>query len=532
MSARVWIIDDDEAIRWVLERALARALIESRSFPSAEAALAALSSEPPPAVLLTDVRMNGMDGLALVEQLRARVPTMAAIVMTAYSDLDAAVKAFSAGAFEYLPKPFDVNEAVALVRRALAAVEQPATATNSGGTTTDPQALIGQSPAMQTVFRSIGKLVGSSATVLIIGETGTGKELIARALHRHSPRASGPFVAINTAAIPRDLLEAELFGYEKGAFTGATTAMPGRFEQADGGTLFLDEIGDMPAELQTRLLRVLSLGEFYRLGGRTLKRVDVRIIAATHQDLASLVRQGRFREDLYHRLNVIRLQLPPLRERREDIPLLAQHFLQQAAARLKVEPKRLSEAALACLLHAPFPGNVRELENLCHWLTVMAPSPVVAPEDLPEEYRACTAENAMPSVSAHALSLPTPSHETPKPTAEEPGVQPSAVEAAVSGSPDLHTPSPALQQWETLLQREILAMLKEGKTHVYETLRARFDRAVLTAALIHTGGRRREAALKLGVSRNIFQRKLRNDGDESLVLACVGEEVHKPSTQA
>ena len=374
MKNTVWIIDDDRSIRWVLEKALGREDIPSRSFESANEALAALADGELPRVMVSDIRMPGQSGLDLLKQVKESVPDLPVIIMTAYSDLDSAVAAFQGGAFEYLPKPFDVDQAVSLVRRAL---EQ--SAHQSGAE--EPQALapeiLGQAPSMQEVFRAIGRLSQSHATVMINGESGTGKELVARALHRHSPRKDAPFIAINTAAIPRDLLESELFGHERGAFTGAATQRRGRFEQADGGTLFLDEIGDMPAELQTRLLRVLSDGNFYRVGGHQPVKANVRVIAATHQNLESRVKDGLFREDLFHRLNVIRLRLPSLRERREDIPLLARHFLQKSAQELGVDAKRLSDEALRFLQGLDFPGNVRQLENLCHWLTVMAPGQVI-----------------------------------------------------------------------------------------------------------------------------------------------------------
>ncbi|HEU0282641.1 MAG TPA: nitrogen regulation protein NR(I), partial [Gallionella sp.] len=362
----VWIIDDDRSIRWVLEKALARENIEFKSFATADDALRALDSGLPQ-VVVSDIRMPGSSGLDFLQTLHQCHPLIPAIIMTAYSDLESAVSAFQGGAFEYLPKPFDINHAVELIRRALEQSQR-----KSGGMQEAETAagILGQAPAMQEVFRAIGKLAQSQATVLINGESGTGKELVARALHSHSPRASRPFIAINTAAIPKDLLESELFGHERGAFTGAAATRHGRFEQAEGGTLFLDEIGDMPADLQTRLLRVLSDGNFYRVGGQQPIKANVRIIAATHQNLDERVRQGLFREDLFHRLNVIRLRLPPLRERREDIPLLAKYFLQKSARELGVEQKQLSEEALRFLAAQDFPGNVRQLENLCHWLAV------------------------------------------------------------------------------------------------------------------------------------------------------------------
>src|SRR6202162_3123347 len=365
----VWIIDDDRSIRWVFEKALTRENIAFKTFSSADEALGGLASEAPQ-VVVSDIRMPGESGLELLQKAKERYPHMPVIIMTAYSDLESAVAAFQGGAYEYLPKPFDVDHAVELIRRAL---EESLRKDEVVETHETAPEILGQAPAMQEVFRIIGRLSQSHATVLITGESGTGKELVASALHRHSPRAAKPFIAINTAAIPKDLLESELFGHERGAFTGAQSMRRGRFEQAEGGTLFLDEIGDMPADLQTRLLRVLSDGNFYRVGGHQAIKAKVRIIAATHQDLETRVKQKLFREDLFHRLNVIRIRLPALRERREDIPLLARHFLAKSARELGVEAKRLSDAALKFLSAQNFPGNVRQIENLCHWLTVMAP---------------------------------------------------------------------------------------------------------------------------------------------------------------
>src|SRR5512139_727137 len=383
MTKPVWIIDDDRSIRWVLEKALAREDIEYKSFVSADEALAALDHETPQ-VVISDIRMPGSSGLDLLQNLRDHHPNLPVIIMTAYSDLESAVSAFQGGAFEYLPKPFDIDHAVELIRRALEQSQRKNAPADEHVAAPD---ILGQAPSMQEVFRAIGRLAHSHATVLITGESGTGKELVAHALHRHSPRADKPFIAINTAAIPKDLLESELFGHERGAFTGAAATRRGRFEQAEGGTLFLDEIGDMPAELQTRLLRVLSDGNFYRVGGHQPIKANVRIIAATHQNLDERVKLGLFREDLLHRLNVIRLRLPPLRERREDIPLLAKYFLQKSAKELGVEQKTLSESALNYLAAQDIPGNVRQLENLCHWLTVMTPTRVVEIADLPSEWR-------------------------------------------------------------------------------------------------------------------------------------------------
>src|SRR6266446_5560458 len=401
----VWVVDDDRSIRWVLENALAREGIAHKSFASVYEVTQALQHGEPQ-VIVTDIRMPGESGLVLLGKLKESHPTVRVIIMTAYSDLDSAVAAFQGGAFEYLPKPFDIDHALALIRRASA--EVPAQSPIAATAMATPE-MLGQAPAMQEVFRAIGRLSQSHVTVLITGESGTGKELVARALHRHSVRAAQPFVAINTAAIPKDLLESELFGHERGAFTGAQAMRRGRFEQAEGGTLFLDEIGDMPPDLQTRLLRVLSDGQFYRVGGHQPIKANVRIIAATHQDLESRVKQGLFREDLFHRLNVIRLRLPALRERREDIPLLARYFLQKSARELSVETKKLSEAALKYLSSLDFPGNVRQLENLCHWLTVMAPGMNVDVKDLPPELReealVASAESWVTALEREAESL-------------------------------------------------------------------------------------------------------------------------------
>ena len=456
----VWIIDDDRSIRWVLEKALGRESIECASFGSADEALAALAAGKLPRVLVSDIRMPGTSGLDLLRQVKQDHPDLPVIIMTAYSDLDSAVAAFQGGAFEYLPKPFDVDQAVALVRRALA---QGAPQIGASPVEAVAPEILGQAPAMQEVFRAIGRLSQSHATVLINGESGTGKELVARALHRHSPRRDSPFVAINTAAIPRDLLESELFGHEKGAFTGANTLRRGRFEEAAGGTLFLDEIGDMPAELQTRLLRVLSDGQFYRVGGHQPIRANVRVITATHQNLEQRVKEGLFREDLFHRLNVIRLRLPPLRERREDIPALARHFLANSAQQLGVEAKRLSEAALRHLQTAPWPGNVRQLENLCHWLTVMAPGQVVEIDDLPAEMR----------------------------------------EGGTEGT---------TSDWLALLAATADDLLAKQPGMVWETLTRGFEATLIRRALAATGGRRIEAAQLLGIGRNTITRKIQELG--------------------
>jgi two-component system nitrogen regulation response regulator GlnG len=455
----VWIIDDDRSIRWVFEKALKRENLPFRIFESAEEALRALDRESPGAVL-SDIRMPGLDGIEFMGRLKTRHPKLPVIIMTAYSDLDSAVSAFQGGAFEYLPKPFDINDALALIHRALE---------ESGHGEEDieglkdavSQGMLGQAPAMQDVFRAIGRLSQSQATVLITGETGTGKELVAHALHRHSPRKDKPFIALNTAAIPKDLLESELFGHERGAFTGATASRRGRFEQADGGTLFLDEIGDMPADLQTRLLRVLSDGEFYRVGGHSPVRANVRIIAATHQALEERVRQGQFREDLFHRLNVIRIKLPSLRERHEDIPLLVKHFLQKSARELGVEMKAVSEDAMKVLTGLPYPGNVRQLENLCHWLTVMAPGQVVEVKDLPPE--------------------------------------------------GLQQPTVALD-WAEALARMAQSRLAKGEAGILDDLTAEFERTLIRVALDYTGGRKIEAAQLLGWGRNTLTRKIQELG--------------------
>ncbi len=456
----VWIVDDDRSIRWVLEKTLAREGIPFESHASATEALSLLDHGcEPPQVLLSDIRMPGQSGLKLLEAVKARFPDLPVIIMTAYSDLDSAVSAFQGGAFEYLPKPFDVDQAVELIRRAIDESMHQTSAPEESVLTPE---ILGQAPAMQEVFRTIGRLAQSHATVLITGESGSGKELVARALHRHSQYADKPFVAINTAAIPKDLLESELFGHERGAFTGAQSQRRGRFEQAEGGTLFLDEIGDMPPELQTRLLRVLSDGHFYRVGGHAPIRANVRVIAATHQDLEARVKEGLFREDLFHRLNVIRIRLPALSERREDIPLLARHFMNKSAHELGVEPKRLSEATVLYLTRLDFPGNVRQLENLCHWLTVMAPGQLVEISDLPPELRQ---NNANVPVS-----------------------------------------------WEEALDQEAARLLARGVPSVYEVLIQNFERILIARALAHTGGRRIEAAQALGIGRNTITRKIHELG--------------------
>ncbi len=514
----IWIVDDDQSIRWVLEKALARESLLSRSFTNVRDALAALE-EDQPQVLISDIRMPGGSGLDLLQAIKARHPGLPVIVMTAYSDLDSAVAAFQGGAFEYLAKPFDVDKAVELIRRAL---EESLREEEMDDRLVDAPEILGQAPAMQDVFRAIGRLSQSNVTVMITGESGTGKELVARALHKHSPRANGPFIALNTAAIPKDLLESELFGHERGAFTGAQTMRRGRFEQAEGGTLFLDEIGDMPFDLQTRLLRVLSDGNFYRVGGHNPLRANVRVIAATHQNLELRVKEGLFREDLFHRLNVIRLRLPPLRERPEDITLLARHFLQKSAKELGVEPKRMSDEALAYVSTLPFPGNVRQLENLCNWLTVMAPAQTIEVKDLPREMlEAGTSEPVNAPRPERAPDVRVPEYEGAHELADYGGFAVPVAEAdtatVVRAAPAVavaHAPqqAPAAAGWETLLAAEARAMLEAGQPEVMDLLTRRFEKAVLEAALGVTRGRRVEAATRLGIGRNTITRKLQELG--------------------
>jgi two-component system nitrogen regulation response regulator GlnG len=462
MSQRneVWVVDDDRSIRWVLEKALQKADMDVQSFSNAGDVLSALGRDRPDAIV-SDIRMPGMDGLGLLGRIRADHPDLPVIIMTAHSDLESAVAAYHGGAFEYLPKPFDIDEAVEQVRRACRH-RQAAGEASSALAARAPE-LIGEAPAMQEVFRAIGRLARSNITVLINGESGTGKELVARALHRHSPRASRPFIALNMAAIPRDLLESELFGHERGSFTGAQGRRVGRFEQADGGTLFLDEIGDMPAELQTRLLRVLADGEFYRVGGHEPVRVDVRIVAATHQDLERLVNEGRFREDLFHRLNVIRIHLPPLRERREDIPLLMEHFLALAAKELGGEPKVLLPETVEVIKALEWRGNVRQLENAARWLTVMASGREIHVEDLPPELR-----------------------------------QAASAEAATD--------------WRAALRAWARASLRERPAPLLDEALPAFETTLIEAALEYTGGRRRDAAVRLGWGRNTLTRKIKELG--------------------
>ena len=457
----VWLVDDDASIRWVLERALKASGMTARAFESAQGALAALATQEPD-VLITDIRMPGASGLKLLDQVQASHPRLPVIVMTAHTDLDAAVAAYQGGAFEYLPKPFDIDEAVTLVRRA---AHQPAPPADAPGEAREIPELLGHAPAMQEVFRAIGRLSRSSMTVLINGESGTGKEMVAHALHRHSPRAAKPFIPLNTSAFTPDLLESELFGHEKGAFTGADSLRRGRFEQADGGTLFLDEIGDMSRELQTRLLRVLAEGEFYRVGGNTPIRVDVRVIAATHQDLDGRVLAGLFREDLLHRLNVIRINLPPLRARREDIPELVRHYLVVAARELGVEPKLLSPAAERLLVASDWPGNVRQVVNVCRRLTVAAPGSEIRPEDVPAELGGS---------------------------------------ARGEGQDDW---ARALEQWAR-------GRAEQGGEPLLDAALPEFERTLIRVALARSEGRRQDAARVLGWGRNTLTRKMRELGME------------------
>ena len=463
----VWIIDDDKSIRWVVEKALQKADIITRSFASGKELLAALQGDLPDA-LITDIRMPGMDGLELLERVQHSHPNLPVIVMTAHSDLESAVSAFHGGAFEYLPKPFDIKEVVNLAQRACIHGRQQQDDAHRAAATIEPTPeIIGEAPAMQEVFRAIGRLARSHITVLINGESGTGKELVAKALHRHSPRSKNPFIALNMAAIPKDLMESELFGHEKGAFTGAQLRRAGRFEQANGGTLFLDEIGDMPAELQTRLLRVLADGEFYPVGAHLAVKVDVRIIAATHQNLEILVDQGRFREDLFHRLNVIRIHIPALRERKQDIPLLLRHFLHHAAAELGVEIKTLKPEAEAFLSTLEWPGNVRQLENSCRWLTVMASSREVHLHDLPPE---------LLNTSLEKESVGT--------------------------------------DWESLLRTWIDQQLLTKEAEVAKQTIPAVEAILIKAALNFTHGKRHEAAILLGYGRNTLTRKIKELGIE------------------
>jgi len=498
----IWIVDDDQSIRFVLEKALLREDLPTRSFTNPREVLLALDSatdEDGPQILVSDIRMPGGSGLELLSKVKERHPGLPVIIMTAFSDLDSAVSAFQGGAFEYLPKPFDLPKAVELIRRAVEESQREEVAEERMSAAPE---MLGQAPAMQDVFRAIGRLSQSNVTVMITGESGSGKELVARALHKHSPRANGPFVAINTAAIPKDLLESELFGHERGAFTGAQTMRRGRFEQAEGGTLFLDEIGDMPFDLQTRLLRVLSDGHFYRVGGHNAVKANVRVIAATHQDLELRVKEGVFREDLFHRLNVIRLRLPALRERKEDVPMLTRHFLQQSAKQLGVEPKRISDQALAQLGTFSFPGNVRQLENICHWLTVMAPAQVIEAKDLPPEVVAAAGPSAEAPLSrGDATRMPA---EEPATAVPRPTVIPDHSGPIIAGSAG----------WESGLEAEALELLATGRHDVWDELTRRFESKLILTALSNTRGRRIEAAQKLGIGRNTITRKIQELGLE------------------
>jgi two-component system, NtrC family, nitrogen regulation response regulator GlnG len=523
----IWVVDDDHAIRFVLEKALTREQLAVRTFANPRDVLKALEDDAPQ-VLVSDIRMPGGSGIDLLAQVKKKHPGLPVIIMTAYSDLDSAVQAFQGGAFEYLPKPFDVTKAVELIRRAVEESQREDVAAVAQNITPE---MLGQAPAMQDVFRAIGRLSQSNVTVMITGESGTGKELVARALHKHSPRGelgnNGPFVAINTAAIPKDLLESELFGHERGAFTGAQTTRRGRFEQADNGTLFLDEIGDMPFDLQTRLLRVLSDGQFYRVGGHQPIKANVRVIAATHQNLEERVRQGIFREDLYHRLNVIRLRLPPLRERREDVPMLTRLFLAKSAKELGVDAKRITEAALARLATFDFPGNVRQLENLCHWLTVMAPAQVVEAKDLPADLLEGMSDGGASRVLP--TPLPLPAHASPELAAFDASAD-SLAPAASAQAPAWHTaatgvpgagvslpsalespgaPEPA---WLQDLQQHARRLLDGADPEVWDTLTRQFEACLIQTALQVTRGRRIEAAQRLGIGRNTITRKIQELG--------------------
>ena len=476
---KIWVIDDDRAMRWVLEKTFKEEGFDVTSFEEAQSALDQLPNNAPD-VILTDIRMPGIDGLTFLSKVKTNYPDLPVIIMTAHSDLESAVSSYQTGAFEYLPKPFDIDEALALVNRAILHINKLQQQESAKATPIQSTEIIGESPAMQEVFRAIGRLSQSHITVLINGESGTGKELVAHALHRHSPRSSKPFIALNMAAIPKDLIETELFGHEKGAFTGANTQRQGRFEQANGGTLFLDEIGDMPFETQTRLLRVLADGEFYRVGGHIPVRVDVRIVAATHQDLEKLVNDGRFREDLYHRLNVIRIHIPKLAHRSEDIPMLAQHFLARAGKELGVSPKILRPETQEYIQQLPWPGNVRQLENTCRWLTVMITGRDVYPEDLPAELK------------------------------QIPIQKPDDLVQIQSGVDRI-----ALHHWDELLGQWAIQKLKNGEMKILDIATPMFERTLIVAALQQTRGRKRHAAELLGWGRNTLTRKLKELGMDS-----------------
>jgi two-component system nitrogen regulation response regulator GlnG len=516
-ASTILIADDDRAIRTVLSQALGRMGHEVRTTGNAST-LWRWVSDGEGDLVITDVVMPDENGLDLIPRIKKVRPELRVIVMSAQNTLLTAVKAAERGAFEYLPKPFDVERAVELIRRA---VDESLREAHPEEAPTEVPEILGQAPAMQEVFRAIGRLSQSTVTVLITGESGSGKEVVARALHKHSARTERPFIALNMAAIPRDLLESELFGHERGAFTGAQAMRRGRFEQAEGGTLFLDEIGDMPAELQTRLLRVLSDGFYYRVGGHQPIKADVRVIAATHQNLDERVRQGSFREDLYHRLNVIRLRLPPLRERREDIAPLARHFLARSARELGVEPKRLSPEAIRFISQLPFPGNVRQLENLCHWLTVLAPAQVVKIEDLPLEVRSDTTA-AQPGVAAAGGAIaPGPALSSTSSLPAAASAAPVPVNAGViaaanaSGAPGTSADDPSVApDWLALLVDEVERRLESGQRELMDALARDFEAAVIGTALRFTHGRRIEAASKLGVGRNTITRKIQDLGLE------------------
>lgn len=500
----IWVVDDDHSIRWVLQKAISREGVPCEIFSSAAEVLDRLETDTP-LVLVSDIRMPGQSGLNLLSKVRETHPNLPVIIMTAYSDLDSAVAAFQGGAFEYLPKPFDIDKAVELIMRA--ARESSSEAAVDEQDMAAPE-ILGHAPAMQEVFRAIGRLSQSNVTVLITGESGSGKELVARALHRHSPRSMQPFIALNTAAIPKDLLESELFGHERGAFTGAQAMRRGRFEQAEGGTLFLDEIGDMPSELQTRLLRVLSDGHFYRVGGQQPVKANVRVIAATHQDLEVRVKQGLFREDLFHRLNVIRLRLPALRERASDIPLLARNFLSVSAKELGTETKRLSEAALNRLVRFSFPGNVRQLENVCRWITVMAPAQVVEERDLPPEVKEGTESLVQQeSVVTASWAGELERVETHALLSSEPNALVSSVDSVGDAHSAEHLASKA---WFELLFNVAEQALEDGQAEVMDSLTAQFETTVIQAALKVTNGKRIEAAQRLGIGRNTITRKIQD----------------------
>ncbi len=468
ITAEIWIAEDDRSLRWVMEKAISRNGIPVRSFESGDELLKALKTSQPE-IIISDIRMPGIDGLELLAEIHGNWPHIPMIITTAHSDLDSAVAAYQGGAFEYLPKPFDLEELVDVARRAMSFANEQKSVAAPVERSRAVQEIIGEAPAMQEVFRAIGRLSNSNITVLINGESGTGKELVAQALHKHSPRRNNKFIALNMAAIPNDLIESELFGHEKGAFTGAAQRREGRFEQSDGGTLFLDEIGDMPPEAQTRLLRVLADGEFYRVGGHTAVKVDVRIIAATHQNLENLVAENRFREDLFHRLNVIRVHLPRLADRREDIPQLMEHFFHRAAKELEMEPKILSQPAEDFFFNLPWPGNVRQLENICRWLTVMAAGREVLLSDLPPELQSEDGEK----------------------------------EVRVQGD------------WQQMLRRWSERELKIGRRDILAQAIPEFERTMIETAMAHTGGRKKDAAQLLGWGRNTLTRKLQEYDMES-----------------